>query len=555
MPIIYTLYGNRLCPYVHRVLMVAVNKNIPLRLVDPRADSDVPVEAAHLMSAPPSVFSTPAASSISRAAQKPLLFNPPGDMTEPDRAISVNQRLSDWTAASATLAAEQAQTLPHPPIISSTGAVSPSAAIDAAVLGVSGEGRHAAVKKSSRNGVEGKCAANGLDLPPWYLMIDPRGRPPTLQIGKTDFVHDSFNIAQYLDDAYFPPHSLFPPVPAARARVRTFQEICGRLVGAFRRCLEAPPAQLREHQLLVRRALHNAETFLASQPPSPFVLGSAPSLADVAIAPFLDRFRYVLPAYCDFDPLQNDAPHLMRTLRAMELEPCFQVTAARPEDYLEYYRPRAKGKQPRMRRRLIAARGALEHPVCYAAQLAAFWLRIDVTVEDANEAHAVLPFELDVGGDWTIALCATGQPPATDVGVLQFLGELSRRSEGQQEPAAVEAAHGRYVVKFMVTAIEQARQMRDAGKGDAAMEMQLRVLNQILATPPPRRPEDEGPFVFGRVFDPADAVVVPFLAKVPAAMLERCCPVGARLLNAARSHPEVSKWPGWAIVDEWHAGA
>ncbi len=79
------------------------------------------------------------------------------------------------------------------------------------------------------------------------------------------------------------------------------------------------------------------ERALVAKSNGPYFLGETFSFADIALAPFVDRFRYTLPALRGVDVFAN-APRLRGLMAAIEQRESFKATAQPKEYYVELYK-------------------------------------------------------------------------------------------------------------------------------------------------------------------------------------------------------------------------
>lgn len=197
-------------------------------------------------------------------------------------------------------------------------------------------------------------------LTDWYLKINPGGVVPTLDHDGR-LVVESNVILEYLDES-FPQVPLRPTEPFARARMRIwmdkFEHVVHRNINLisfnrrFRPRIEKYPPEERQALIakvpdaerraaLLRRMRHGvsadeeafAEQCLAaimdemeqSLARGPWLLGDEISLADLSIAPFLERFAVNgLDALIDF----RARPALGDWWARMQARPCYIETYA-----------------------------------------------------------------------------------------------------------------------------------------------------------------------------------------------------------------------------------
>jgi glutathione S-transferase len=160
----------------------------------------------------------------------------------------------------------------------------------------------------------------GADVPTWFKQINPRGTTPVLSVAG-GIIADSMRIAQYLDSAFPPPHALFPQRSGIRADIREFVNLVDHFAVKGMQALKAD--DFESHRLGFEDTMQELETRLVAHSQGPFFLGTNFSLADVAIIPFLDRFRHGFPVFCGLEPfaewprlrnLLHEAEHRMSVL-------------------------------------------------------------------------------------------------------------------------------------------------------------------------------------------------------------------------------------------------
>lgn len=182
--------------------------------------------------------------------------------------------------------------------------------------------------------------------PPWYVRdVNPCGTVPALyDRGVPRFaIRGSFeddNIGHYLIERYGLESGLIPHNPAEQAAVRFFIAWVGGLdfVGAGMRLqYQKDRAKAAVDMEGLRALLQQVSARLAEQSAGPFFLGSQLSIADIHIAPFLDRWEATLPHFRCFDVLRAGDPSVARLremLAACRARVPFQLTSQSPEFYI-----------------------------------------------------------------------------------------------------------------------------------------------------------------------------------------------------------------------------
>eukprot|EP00499_Haloplacidia_sp_CaronLabIsolate_P009365 CAMPEP_0196770266 /NCGR_PEP_ID=MMETSP1104-20130614/1047_1 /TAXON_ID=33652 /ORGANISM="Cafeteria sp., Strain Caron Lab Isolate" /LENGTH=235 /DNA_ID=CAMNT_0042140377 /DNA_START=34 /DNA_END=741 /DNA_ORIENTATION=+ len=185
----------------------------------------------------------------------------------------------------------------------------------------------------------------GSEKPEWYFTVNPRGTVPaiTLPSGKT--LLESMFVAQYFDEAHGERNALMPSDPEAAYDARFFiDEFGSRLIRPLYGLLKNQEAD-KDAEFIkdIEAGLARLNELLEAQGGSgPFLFGEQYTLADIAVVPFLHRFRFTLKHYRDYDLLGNDEtkPGLKRLrawLAAAEARPSLTSTTLAPEEFVSGY--------------------------------------------------------------------------------------------------------------------------------------------------------------------------------------------------------------------------
>lgn len=193
--------------------------------------------------------------------------------------------------------------------------------------------------------------------PAWYKeKVNPLATVPTVYFdGKPVF--ESNLVVEYLEDK-FPGkgNDLLPKSPEEKASVRFFIAQFGEkatkpLYGLLMNQDSSKTAELKAQVLSALKELNDLikvqHSRLGADRAGPYYLGNTFSAADIAVAPFLDRFSATLPHYRGFDPLSEggDDVALLRALfEAVKQRPAFKKTSQVPEFYIWAYRGYANPK-------------------------------------------------------------------------------------------------------------------------------------------------------------------------------------------------------------------
>lgn len=195
----------------------------------------------------------------------------------------------------------------------------------------------------------------GAAKPAWYKAeVAPTGTVPSV-IHRGRVILESLTVVEYLDEVA-PDRGvrLMPEGAADRAAVRAFAKRLGDSHTApFYRALSMSPDDVRRGDPRVG-ALADclasvegmfAEQALVNESVGPYFLGARFSVADIAVAPFLDRFSATIPYFTGLPSLLTPAhPRLAACLSACRDRPAFKATAQTPAFYIASYKTYARGK-------------------------------------------------------------------------------------------------------------------------------------------------------------------------------------------------------------------
>ena len=173
----------------------------------------------------------------------------------------------------------------------------------------------------------------------YIATVNPTGEVPTLAMqtdGEADrIVREADVISEFLDDA-FPETGtrLFPTDAFQRAQVRHYLKVLGGPtgVGVHYGCLmNQDPSKDEEKRAALYKGLASFAEMADAD--GPFFLGAQISFADVMLAPFYDRMRFVLPHYRGIEYAPSDeqahpwAPRVAKWCKAMDSHPSFLHTS------------------------------------------------------------------------------------------------------------------------------------------------------------------------------------------------------------------------------------
>mmetsp|Transcript_22500 Transcript_22500/g.38842 ORF Transcript_22500/g.38842 Transcript_22500/m.38842 type:complete len:409 (+) Transcript_22500:105-1331(+) len=203
--------------------------------------------------------------------------------------------------------------------------------------------------------------AFGEAKPQWYTDLCVKGNPtrgakvasvPAIEFGG-DLIMGSRNCVEYINEIPQPNGiSLLPDDPWLRACVRILMEEiekmyteAGKLITSKDENLDDPLK--RSLQLSVNDV--NALIDKYRKPDYQYIFEQF-SMADIYLVPFLDRYRFVLPKYRNFD-IMSSGKHFKSLMDAYEKRPAFQRIAQGEKFYIDGY----LSKQSRTVRKLSDA--------------------------------------------------------------------------------------------------------------------------------------------------------------------------------------------------------
>ncbi len=141
---------------------------------------------------------------------------------------------------------------------------------------------------------------------PAYAAVSPTGLVPTLELDNGDRVAQSMAIIEYLDETH-PNPPLLPADPLGRARVRALAQLVACEIHPINnlRVLKYLVKELKVdeeaknnwYRHWVRDGLEALERQLATQPPSTYLWGETPTLADCCLVPQIFNGRRVNTDY------------------------------------------------------------------------------------------------------------------------------------------------------------------------------------------------------------------------------------------------------------------
>lgn len=188
--------------------------------------------------------------------------------------------------------------------------------------------------------------ALGANKPEWYEKeVNPSGTVPCLKLPNGTVIRESMFVAQYIDENYGVKGSLQSGSAVQKYAVRMFMAGAAKGVVStgYGLLMTSDASKLEECKKKALAAADALEAAYAKQSESgPYFLGETFGIADVAVLPFLDRFRHTLLAYRGFKLLEGH-PRLVKLMQAAESRPSFALTAQPADFYITCYKGYANG--------------------------------------------------------------------------------------------------------------------------------------------------------------------------------------------------------------------
>jgi glutathione S-transferase len=191
--------------------------------------------------------------------------------------------------------------------------------------------------------VEALPPPGGKASSPEFRRLSALGKMPVLQTGEGHCLSESTVIMDYLEDRY-PTPSLSPDSALDRARMRFVGRysdlyLSPNLLPFFRQLMagSADGGDNAGRLVALQDSLADLDSYLDD---GPYLIGSALSLADAALAPVAYYLAVVPPMYVEGDPLVR-APRLSRWWKFIQAEPVVQPVLAGIDTM---FRARSAGK-------------------------------------------------------------------------------------------------------------------------------------------------------------------------------------------------------------------
>ncbi len=145
------------------------------------------------------------------------------------------------------------------------------------------------------------------DKPAWFLELSPFGKVPLLVVDHGEALFESAVINEYLDEVT-PGRRLHPSDPLRRANNRMWIEFGSSLLAdQYRLQIAGTEADARAQLAALHDKVGRLERELGRRTEGPWWNGSDFSLVDAAIAPLLQRARWMADVAPDFDPIEGHA--------------------------------------------------------------------------------------------------------------------------------------------------------------------------------------------------------------------------------------------------------
>jgi glutathione S-transferase len=382
--------------------------------------------------------------------------------------------------------------------------------------------------------------------PAWYAEINPRATVPTLKHDDR-IIFESNLIAQYVDDTFDPKQSLFPGSAYDRHRVRFFLEQVGEFVGAAYGFLMDRSGK-DEFEANVK----NLEKLLAEQSPSgPFFLGDTFSLADVALVPFLDRFRHTLFAFADGYDIFASAPRLKALLDAAFLRPSVFQTSQSAAFYIDAYKGYVTNGPVEPTNRPLKLYTNANCPFCERVKIALALKNIVVDEIEIDLANPPAWYTAEINPRGTVPALALGDGRIVHESNL-IVAYFDEEFVSEDRPTLVPAdGLARYQQNLF---LEAAGGLVGAGYGllfakgsdekRTALQEAARPVEELLS-----QQSAAGPFFFGAEASLADIALLPHLVRFSAGLPEfgngyalfTEFPRLGGLVKAAREHAIIGK--------------
>lgn len=178
-----------------------------------------------------------------------------------------------------------------------------------------------------------------------FLMLE------SLQICKffDKYVHAEENRSLFPDDIFQKNGGKQYLIPAHdEATMRTSEEIITFadevIIPELYGMLQAPKDKMAKKAVLIKALLKDLEVMFAKpalerSEQKPFFLGDEPSLVDIALVPFLDRFSVTIPYYCkgELDDLFARMPQVRQMYVGFTKRNSFRMSAMPSDYYIRRY--------------------------------------------------------------------------------------------------------------------------------------------------------------------------------------------------------------------------
>lgn len=182
------------------------------------------------------------------------------------------------------------------------------------------------------------------DKPSWYRAVNPRGLVPAV-VHQGEACAESLELCRWIDGAFNKDAPLTPAAPAARKQMDTLLSSTSSIVsagfdivagstayqwGIGRQPSSAQVQRFEQQCSQLRSALQ--------QHGGPYLCGAQPTLADVALLPFFERFRLALQLFQDYDLAGVQGGAVTQWMDHLHKQPWCQTAAPDEEKLAEAFR-------------------------------------------------------------------------------------------------------------------------------------------------------------------------------------------------------------------------
>ncbi|WIA08730.1 hypothetical protein OEZ85_008154 [Tetradesmus obliquus] len=182
------------------------------------------------------------------------------------------------------------------------------------------------------------------DKPAWYRAVNPRGLVPAV-VHQGEACAESLDLCRWIDGAFNTDAPLTPAAPAARKQMDTLLSSTSCIVSAGLDIVAGSTA----YQWGIGRQPSTAQVQRFEQQCSqlrsalqqhggPYLCGAQPTLADVALLPFFERFRLALQLFQDYDLAGVQGGAVTQWMDHLHKQPWCQTAVPDEEKLAEAFR-------------------------------------------------------------------------------------------------------------------------------------------------------------------------------------------------------------------------